>query len=58
MQQGMHAMVIKQHGAIIGILRTLIHLWKTPHTGICGINQGEILNLTAEEASATQKTEF
>ena len=25
-----------------------------PHTAICGINQGEILNLTAKEASATR----
>jgi hypothetical protein len=25
-----------------------------PHTGICGINQGQILNLTAAEASATK----
>ncbi|AZI26963.1 DUF763 domain-containing protein [Pedobacter sp. G11] len=27
-----------------------------PHTGICGINQGNILNLTANEADLTRKT--
>lgn len=27
-----------------------------PHTGICGINQGNILNLTANEADPTRKT--
>jgi hypothetical protein len=27
-----------------------------PHTGICGVNQGEILNLTAAEAATTRKT--
>ena len=27
-----------------------------PHTGICGINQGEILNLTANAANVTRKT--
>ncbi|RDC58399.1 DUF763 domain-containing protein [Pedobacter chinensis] len=27
-----------------------------PHTGICGINQGKILNLTANEADLTRKT--
>jgi hypothetical protein len=26
-----------------------------PHTAVCGINQGEILNLTANEASATRE---
>lgn len=26
-----------------------------PHTGICGISQGEILNLTAKEASSTRQ---
>ncbi|HWJ91738.1 MAG TPA: DUF763 domain-containing protein [Flavisolibacter sp.] len=26
-----------------------------PHTGICGVNQGEILNLTAAEAKATRE---
>ena len=29
-----------------------------PHTAICGINQGQILNLTASEASATRKAMF
>lgn len=27
-----------------------------PHTGICGINQGKILNLTSNEANITRKT--
>ena len=27
-----------------------------PHTGICGINQGQILNLTAKAATETKKT--
>lgn len=27
-----------------------------PHTGICGINQGKILNLTSNEADITRKT--
>jgi len=27
-----------------------------PHTGVCGINQGKILNLTANEADLTRKT--
>ena len=27
-----------------------------PHTGICGINQGKILNLTANEANITRQT--
>lgn len=27
-----------------------------PHTGICGINQGQILNLTANEANITRQT--
>lgn len=27
-----------------------------PHTGICGVNQGSILNLTANEADPTRKT--
>jgi len=27
-----------------------------PHTGICGINQGKILNLTSNEADVTRKT--
>lgn len=27
-----------------------------PHTGICGINQGQILNLTAKAATETRKT--
>ncbi|MEO5593076.1 MAG: DUF763 domain-containing protein [Chitinophagaceae bacterium] len=27
---------------------------EAPHTGICGINQGQILNLTASEAAATK----
>ena len=27
-----------------------------PHTGICGINQGQILNLTANEAHVTRQT--
>jgi hypothetical protein len=29
---------------------------ETPHTGICGINQGAILNLTAAEAGATRNS--
>ena len=28
---------------------------ENPHTGVCGINQGEILNLTASEADPTRK---
>ena len=28
---------------------------ETPHTGICGVNQGQILNLTAAEAIATKE---
>lgn len=28
---------------------------KTPHTAVCGVNKGEILNLTASEASPTTK---
>lgn len=31
-------------------------LVEEPHTGICGINQGNILNLTANEADLTRKT--
>ena len=27
-----------------------------PHTGVCGINQGKILNLTANEANVTRQT--
>ena len=27
-----------------------------PHTGICGVNQGKILNLTSNEANITRKT--
>ena len=27
-----------------------------PHTGVCGINQGQILNLTAADANATRKS--
>ena len=33
----------------------IISFVEEPHTAICGINQGEILNLTAKEASATKE---
>jgi hypothetical protein len=29
---------------------------ETPHTGVCGINQGEILNLTAADAAVTRNS--
>ena len=33
----------------------IISFVEEPHTAICGVNQGEILNLTAKEASSTRE---
>jgi hypothetical protein len=33
----------------------IVSFVEEPHTAICGINQGQILNLTAKEASATRE---
>ena len=42
--------MIKLRDDITGILISLKSFVEEPHTGICGINQGNILNMIAKEA--------
>jgi hypothetical protein len=53
-QQGMHAgdKTARRYHWHSGSLRSFV---EEPHTGICGINQGDILNLTAFEAGDTRR---
>lgn len=53
-QQGMHTgdKTARRYHWHSDNLRSFV---EEPHTGICGINQGEILNLTAAEAAAARK---
>ncbi len=53
-QQGMHA-INKTARRYHWHSENIESFVETPHTGICGINQGEILNLTAVEAAATRR---
>jgi hypothetical protein len=53
-QQGMHETdsTARRYHWHSDNLRSFV---EEPHTGICGVNQGEILNLTAREASGTRQ---
>ena len=53
-QQGMHRGKSPPPGVITGI-QPMVSFVDEPHTGICGINQGKILNMVAREAIPAQQ---